>query len=42
MAKFDFATVWRDIKTYRKAYILTGIASFGGYASFDKDMSAIR
>jgi hypothetical protein len=30
MAKLDLPAVWRDIKTYRKAYLLTAIASFGG------------
>ena len=30
MAKLDLATVWRDIKTYRRAYLLTVVASFGG------------
>jgi hypothetical protein len=30
MAKLDLPAVWRDIKTYRRAYLLTAIASFGG------------
>jgi hypothetical protein len=30
MAKFDLAQVWSDIKTYRRAYLLTLVASFGG------------
>lgn len=30
MAKLDLPTVWRDIKTYRRAYLLTVVASFGG------------
>lgn len=30
MAKLDLAGVWRDIKTYRRAYVLTAVASFGG------------
>lgn len=30
MAKLDLASVWRDIKTYRRAYLLTVVASFGG------------
>jgi SP family sugar:H+ symporter-like MFS transporter len=30
MAKLDLPAVWRDIKTYRRAYTLTAIASFGG------------
>jgi hypothetical protein len=30
MAKLDLPTVWADIKTYRRAYLLTAIASFGG------------
>ena len=30
MAKLDLPAVWRDIKTYRRAYILTVVASFGG------------
>lgn len=33
MAKFDMATVWRDIVTYRRAYLLTAVASFGGMVS---------
>lgn len=31
MAKFDFPGVWRDVKTHRRAYVLTAVASFGGY-----------
>lgn len=30
MTKLDLLTVWRDIKTYRRAYLLTVVASFGG------------
>ncbi|PSN72138.1 MFS quinate transporter-like protein QutD [Corynespora cassiicola Philippines] len=30
MAKFDMSAVWRDIKAYRRAYVLTAVASFGG------------
>ena len=30
MAKFDAAQVVRDVKTYRRAYLLTAVASFGG------------
>jgi SP family sugar:H+ symporter-like MFS transporter len=30
MAKLDLPAVWRDIKAYRRAYLLTAIASFGG------------
>lgn len=30
MAKFDLRRVGADIKAYRRAYILTAIASFGG------------
>jgi SP family sugar:H+ symporter-like MFS transporter len=30
MAKLDLPAVWRDIKTYRRAYTLTAVASFGG------------
>jgi hypothetical protein len=30
MAKLDLPAVWRDVKTYRRAYTLTAIASFGG------------
>lgn len=30
MAKFNMQEVWRDIKAYRQAYILTLVASFGG------------
>jgi hypothetical protein len=30
MAKFDLAAVWRDIKAYRQAYVLTAVAAFGG------------
>jgi SP family sugar:H+ symporter-like MFS transporter len=30
MAKFDLAAVWRDIVIYRRAYLLTVVASFGG------------
>ncbi|KAH5760740.1 hypothetical protein HBI88_178010 [Parastagonospora nodorum] len=30
MAKLDLPAVWRDVKTYRRAYLLTAIASFGG------------
>ncbi|KAF2625771.1 general substrate transporter [Macroventuria anomochaeta] len=30
MAKLDLPAVWRDIKTYRRAYLLTVVASFGG------------
>ena len=30
MAKLDMAEVWADIKTYRRAYLLTAVASFGG------------
>lgn len=33
MAKFDLPAVWRDIKTYRRAYLLTVVASFGGMVS---------
>ena len=33
MAKFDMAGVWRDIVTYRRAYLLTVVASFGGMVS---------
>lgn len=30
MAKLDLPAVWRDIKLYRRAYLLTVVASFGG------------
>ncbi|OAL51676.1 MFS quinate transporter-like protein QutD [Pyrenochaeta sp. DS3sAY3a] len=30
MAKFDLPAVWRDIKAYRQAYVLTAVASMGG------------
>ena len=30
MAKLDMAEGWADIKTYRRAYLLTAVASFGG------------
>ncbi|KAJ4290584.1 hypothetical protein N0V90_010801 [Kalmusia sp. IMI 367209] len=30
MTKFDLRHVWTNIKAYRRAYVLTGIASFGG------------
>lgn len=30
MAKLDLPAIWRDVKTYRRAYLLTAIASFGG------------
>ncbi|ORY17215.1 general substrate transporter [Clohesyomyces aquaticus] len=30
MGKFDMKAVLQDIKTYRRAYILTAVASFGG------------
>ncbi|PZD26395.1 AraJ, Arabinose efflux permease [Pyrenophora tritici-repentis] len=30
MAKLNMAEVWADIKTYRRAYLLTAVASFGG------------
>jgi hypothetical protein len=30
MAKLNMAEVWADIKTYRRAYMLTAVASFGG------------
>ncbi|KAF1966354.1 general substrate transporter [Bimuria novae-zelandiae CBS 107.79] len=30
MAKFDLKLVWADIKAYRRTYILTAVASFGG------------
>ncbi|KAF1945721.1 MFS quinate transporter-like protein QutD [Clathrospora elynae] len=30
MAKLDLPQVWSDIKTYRRAYFLTAVASFGG------------
>lgn len=30
MAKLDLPAVWSDIKKYRRAYILTVVASFGG------------
>lgn len=30
MAKFDLRRVAADIKAYRKTYILTAVASFGG------------
>jgi SP family sugar:H+ symporter-like MFS transporter len=30
MTKLDLPAVWRDIKTYRRAYTLTAVASFGG------------
>lgn len=33
MAKLDLPTVWRDIVTYRRAYLLTVVASFGGMVS---------
>jgi hypothetical protein len=33
MAKFDIKAMWRDIKAYRQAYILTAVASFGGMVS---------
>ncbi|KAF2868200.1 MFS quinate transporter-like protein QutD [Massariosphaeria phaeospora] len=30
MANFDLHPIWRDIKAYRRVYVLTAIASFGG------------
>ena len=30
MAKFDMGAVWADIKAYRRVYLLTAVASFGG------------
>jgi SP family sugar:H+ symporter-like MFS transporter len=30
MARFDLKRVWADIVQYRRAYILTAVASFGG------------
>jgi len=30
MAKFNFVDVWADVKAYRRAYLLTAVASFGG------------
>lgn len=30
MAKFNLNDVWTDVKAYRRAYILTAVASFGG------------
>jgi hypothetical protein len=30
MAKLNMSEVWADIKTYRRAYLLTAVASFGG------------
>ncbi|KAL1605005.1 hypothetical protein SLS60_004548 [Paraconiothyrium brasiliense] len=30
MAKFDLKRVWTDIVQYRRAYVLTAVASFGG------------
>ncbi|KAF2439199.1 general substrate transporter [Karstenula rhodostoma CBS 690.94] len=30
MAKFNLKTVWSDIVQYRRAYVLTAVASFGG------------
>jgi hypothetical protein len=30
MAKFDLMAVFADIKAYRKTYMLTAVASFGG------------
>lgn len=30
MAKLNLPAIWHDIKTYRRAYTLTAIASFGG------------
>lgn len=30
MAKLDVTAVWADIKAYRRAYLLTAVASFGG------------
>jgi MFS family permease len=52
MAKFNFAEVWSDIKTYRRAYVLTAVASFGGMlfgwdtgligGTFDKPASRFR
>jgi len=30
MANLDLPAIWRDVKTYRRAYLLTAIASFGG------------
>ncbi|PVH99163.1 general substrate transporter [Periconia macrospinosa] len=30
MAKYDMTKVWADIKAYRRVYLLTAVASFGG------------
>ena len=30
MGKVDFKAIWRDVKAYRQAYVLTAVASFGG------------
>jgi hypothetical protein len=30
MGKLNMSEVWADIKTYRRAYLLTTVASFGG------------
>jgi hypothetical protein len=30
MAKFSMGAVWADVKAYRRTYLLTAVASFGG------------
>lgn len=42
MAKLDLPTVWRDIVTYRRAYLLTVVASFGGMVSRFKQVFPSR
>jgi hypothetical protein len=41
MAKFDMVAVWRDIKAYRQAYILTAVASFGGMVRVSRGAGAL-